>query len=163
VTPPRASSPRRGEAGYSLLELTVAAALASGFAIVLSSASISYFGFLNDLRARTDNLRSANMVRARMLSDAKSASDAVCSDGTTLLLNTGGGLTQVEYTASAGNLLRWYSVTDRTVEIADRVSGLTCNSLGDGLEVDLEMGSDQQPFHLYFHLAESPPAGGGGT
>jgi hypothetical protein len=162
---PADSSRARAQAGYSLLELTVAAALASGFAIVLSSASIGYLGFLGDLRSRTDNLRSANTIRARMLADTKNASEAVCSDGSTLLLtaDSGGGPTQVEYTASAGNLLRWYSVSNRTVEVADRVGSLSCSSLARGLEVDLEMGNEQQPFHLYLHLSEGPPPGGGGA
>jgi len=155
---------RRGEAGYTLLELMVASLLATAFALALSSAGIVYFGLLGDLQLRTDDARAVNVIRARMIADTRAASDAVCSDGETLLLtlDNGGATTQVEYTASGGKLLRWYSVPDRTVPLAEHITGLACTGLGDrGLELVLAMGGNAGASHLYLHIAEKPPEGAG--
>lgn len=155
---------RPDEAGYTLLELIVASFLASAFAVAMSSVGTVYFKLINDLRTRTDDSRAVNVIRARMIADVKGASDAVCSDGESLLLtrDNGGVSSQVEYTASGGKLLRWYSVPDRTVALAERVHSLSCTGLGEhGLEVELAMGTGSDLSRLYLHLAKKPPEGAG--
>jgi prepilin-type N-terminal cleavage/methylation domain-containing protein len=160
----RAPRRRSHEAGYTLLELIVASVLASTFAVAMSSVGTAYFKLIEDLRVRTDASRAVNVIRARMIADVKGASDAVCSDGKTLLLtlDDGGVLSQVEYTASAGKLLRWYSVPDRAVALAERVNVMTCTALGErGVELELAVGPIANPSHLYLHLAETLPEGEG--
>jgi hypothetical protein len=71
------------------------------------------------------------------------------------VLFTFGGGTQVEYTASGGNLVAWQSLHDRHVSLVDDVTSLQCNDLGeDGLEVEMALGDAEHPFHVYFHVAE---------
>jgi hypothetical protein len=127
---------------------------------VIASASSTFFGMLDDLRVRADHLRDANVIRARMLGDARATSEAVCAGGDALQFSAGAGagLTQVEYTASDGTLLRWLSTNDRQTPLADDVTSLECNDLGErGLEVELAMGGASHPFHFYFHVARQPP------
>jgi len=160
----RAPRRRPQEAGYTLLELIVASLLASTFAVAMSSVGTVYFKLIEDLRVRTDDSRALNVIRARMIADVKGASEAVCSDGETLLLtlDKDGVVSQVEYTASGGKLLRWYSAPDRTVALAERVNAMTCTGLGErGLELELAVGPSAEPSRLYLHLAETPPEGGG--
>jgi prepilin-type N-terminal cleavage/methylation domain-containing protein len=160
----RAAGPSRRAAGYTLLELMAASTLASVFAVVMASASSTFFALLGDLGERTWNLREADVVRTRIVADAKGADEAACSDGSTLLLTFGNGMaaSQIQYTASDGALLRWLSVTDREVSLAD-VGAVTCTDLGvRGVEIDLETGSDDHPFRVYVHVAKKPGGGGGG-
>jgi prepilin-type N-terminal cleavage/methylation domain-containing protein len=141
-------------AGYTLIELTVASTVMSLFAIAISSASAMYFGLLDDVAVRTENARNANLIRARMIGDAKGAT-AVCAGGGVVHFDD--GARQVEYSASDGALLRWVSATDRDTPIAERVNGLTCSDHGErGLEVDLALGTAEYPFYVYFHLAAAP-------
>lgn len=155
-----ANGQRARQAGFSLLELIVASLLASTFALAVSSASTVFFKLLNDLRVRTEETRAVNVIRGRMIADVKASSEAVCSDGETLLLtmDSGGAPSQVEYSASGGKLLRWYSVPDRTLTLAERVTALSCTALGErGVEIELGLGEETDPSHLYIHLSEEPP------
>jgi prepilin-type N-terminal cleavage/methylation domain-containing protein len=157
-----ATSPRvRTQAGYTVIELMVASLLLGIFAIALSSASTVYLGLLADLQQRTDDTRTVNVIRARMIADLKASSEAACSDGQTLLLtlDQDGVTSQVEYTASGGKLLRWYSVPDRTLALANRVTELACTGLGErGLELEVGVGASARPSHLYVHVAAAPEA-----
>jgi len=137
------------------LELTVACTLASVFAILIGSASSMYFGLMDDLQARTENLRTANVVRGRMLGDARRAANSACSDGNSVLFTFDGGA-QVEYTASGGNLLAWQSVRDRHVALADRVMSFACADHGsEGLELVVSLGDEQRLSHVYMHIAQA--------
>jgi hypothetical protein len=147
--------------GYTLLELTVASTLASVFAILIGSASSMFFGLMDDLQVRTENLRNANVIRASMIGDARRAESSVCPDGNSLLFTFDGG-TQVEYTASGGNLLAWQSVRDRHVALANRVMSFACADHGsEGLELVVSLGDEQRRSHVYMHIAQAEEEEGG--
>jgi prepilin-type N-terminal cleavage/methylation domain-containing protein len=159
VTPRAARAHRCSERGHTLLELTVASTIVSIFAVVLASASTAFFGLLDDLHARAQNLRSANMIRARLLGDARATTTATCAGGAALQFQAGegAGVSQIEYTTSEGTLLRWVSTTDRQTALAEHVSSLACDDLGErGLEVDVVLGAAERPLYLYFHVARPP-------
>ncbi len=146
---------RRG--GYSLLELTVATTLLSTFALVMSAVSTTYFGLLGDLDVWTENLRDANVIRARIIGDAKRAFSSTCSDTEHVMFTLGeeAGV-QVEYSARSGNLIRWQSLHDRELALGERVSGLVCTDLGSaGLELQIAIGDEEHPFQLYVHVAQA--------
>jgi type II secretory pathway component PulJ len=154
-----------GASGHTLLELMIATTLISLFAILIGVVSSAYFGLLTDMQKRTENVREANIVRARMIGDAKRAASAVCSSTTTVLFTIGeGGLeTQVEYATSGGSLLRWVSAPERQVRLVEGITALACTDGGDeGLEVDLDMGTSREPYHLYLHFSTKPPDDEGG-
>jgi hypothetical protein len=106
---------------------------------------------------RARQLRSAGVIRARLLGDARSTTGVACAGSDALQFEAGAGLTQIEYTASDGKLLRWLSTTDRQTPLADDVTDLECNDLGEqGLELELSLGGTEHPFHFYFHVSEYP-------
>ena len=145
---------RRSVRGYTLLELTVACTIASIFTILIGSASTMYFGLMDDLQTRTENLRNANVIRARMIGDARRATTSVCSDGDSILFTFDGGA-QTEYSASGGSLLAWQSIHDRHVALADHVTSLGCADHGqEGLEVLVALGDEDHVSHVYMHIAQ---------
>ena len=158
---PRRSGRRARACGYTLLELTVASTLASIFTILIGSASSTFFGLMEDLRLRTQNLSNANMVRARMIGDVRRAASVVCSDAHTVQFTFDGG-EQSEYTESGNKVVAWQSVHDRHVVVVEPAVSVDCGDLGDeGLEFVVTLGDSQHPFYVYLHVAQIPEDEGG--
>lgn len=140
--------------GATLVELMVATALFAVLGVLLLSAGGTMAEVFASQQSRTAMATGANVVRTRILGDARSATGAGCADSSTLSITV--GTTIVEYSVSDGELLRWSLPPDHSSLVAENVSSLSCTSYGaDGVLLDLDLGSAESPYHLYVRISDT--------
>ncbi len=115
---------------------------------------------------RTQHIRASdaivlNVMRARVLADARESTRAFCSGAERVVFNiedTGGNpLFVTEYSVEEGKLVRWRTPPDKSFVLADEAQTLDCTSLGgEGTEVSVLLGKASSPSHFYFMVGELP-------
>jgi hypothetical protein len=145
---------RATERGTTLVELMVGTVLFAVLGVLLLSAGGTMAEVFASQQSRTAMATGTNVVRTRILGDARSATAAGCADGSTLSITV--GTTLVEYSVSNGELLRWSLPPDHASLVAENVSSLSCTSYGaDGVLVDVDLGTTESPYHLYVRISDT--------
>lgn len=154
----RNSQSRDTERGHTLIEVMVASTLFVVFIAGLYGATGVLFSLLDMQRDRTETLLAMNVVRARLVADARGVSSIACVGADTLELSTvgGGPPRTVEYSSDGVHLVRWASVDNKDYYVADGLSGISCQTLsgGAGVEVAMTFGDAPDQFALYMTLLE---------
>lgn len=149
---------RKGERGHTLIEVIVSSTLFVVFIAGLYGATGVLFSLLDIQRDRTETLLAMNVVRARIVADARGVSSIGCVGSDTLELSTvgDGPPRTVEYSSDGAHLVRWASVDNKDYYVADGLSGISCQTLsgGAGVEVSMTFGEAPDQFALYVTLLE---------
>lgn len=146
----------RGQKGFSLVELLITSTL---FALVLMAVMTSGSVFsqvLFEQNHRTLAASDANVVRTRILGDARVATSFLCADTATLSMDIGpGGSTVVQYWVEDERLVRWTLPPDQTSLVAEDVATLSCTALGaDDVSVAIALGAAQNLFGLNVRISQ---------
>lgn len=146
------------ERGHTLIEVMVASTLFVVFIAGLYGATGVLFSLLDIQRDRTSTLLAMNVVRARLVADARGVSSVGCIGSGTLELSTvgGGPPHTVEYRSDGTHLVRWASVGNKDYYVADGLSTISCQALSGGAGVELSMifGDAPDQFALHVTLLE---------
>jgi len=148
---------RRHQHGVTLIELMISTTLMATLSVFMLSAGTEFSQTLLEQEHRTDVYTQANVLRSRVLGDARRAASVLCpnSDTFSLTLLTVPP-TFVEYHVIDGDLMRWSLPPDHEVLVAEDVETLSCTSLGlDGLFVSVAMGTTDHPFHMHVRVSST--------
>jgi len=141
--------------GHTLIEVMVASTLFVVFIAGLYGASGVLFSLLDIQRDRTETLMAMNVVRARLVADARGVSNVGCVGSNTLELSTvgGGPPHSVEYSSDGVHLVRWESIDNKDYFVADGVSNISCETLSGGAGVEVAVTFGAAPDHFALHLS----------
>lgn len=148
---------RTSQSGHTLLEVMVASTVFVVFIVGLYGATGVLFSLFDIQKTRTDTMIAMNVVRARLISDARGVSSVSCIASDTLELSTvgGGPPRTVEYHTDGAHLVRWASADNKNYFVADGVSDVRCQTLGaGGVEVSVIFGEAPDRFALHLSLLE---------
>jgi Tfp pilus assembly protein PilV len=148
---------RRGERGTTLMELMIAAVLATVVAMFLAALTSALAQQGASVEQGTSDLTQAQLARGRLLIDAKAATSIVCgaSDTFNVTIGVAPSATLIEYRRTGSNLIRWNSSTDSNIIVALQLRDIVCTDLGaDGVEVTMTFGTEANPMRLFVAAAE---------
>jgi prepilin-type N-terminal cleavage/methylation domain-containing protein len=150
-------TPGHRQRGMTLVELMIATTVMASLSVFMLSAGQDFSETLVEQQQRTDVYTRANVLRMRLLGDARRASSAICPDSDTLSITLSTDpSTFVEYYVANGDLVRWTLPPDHESLIAEDVQSITCTSLGtDGLFVSVEMGTADHPYHMHVRVSDT--------
>jgi prepilin-type N-terminal cleavage/methylation domain-containing protein len=157
ITHNQSTPVRADQRGHTLIEVMVASTLFVVFIVGLYGATGVLFSLLDVQKDRTETMMAMNVVRSRILADARGVSNIGCISSNTLeLTTTGGGPPRtVEYRTDGVHLVRWASADNKDYFVADGVSDIDCRSLGgSGVEVSVVFGTAPDQFALHVSLLE---------
>jgi len=154
----RRAHTRHHQRGHTLIEVVVASTLFVVFIAGLYGATGVLFSLLDIQRDRADKLMAMNVVRARVIADARGVTSIGCLGSGTLELSThGGGPPQsVEYSSDGSHLVRWASVDNKNYYVSDGVRAVSCQTMstGAGVQLSLTFGAGPDQFALYLSVLE---------
>jgi len=148
---PHDAGRRDGQSGHTLIEVLVASTIFVIFVAGLYGATGVLFSLLDIQRDRTGTLVAMNVVRSRVVADARGATSVSCAGSNTLELATIGGA--VEYSSDGAHLVRWESVGNKDYFVADGISGIQCQVLGGGAGVEVSMTFGEAPDQFALHVS----------
>ena len=144
-----------GQRGHTLIEVVVASTLFVVFIAGLYGATGVLFSLLDIQRDRTDTLMTMNVVRTRLVADARGVTSIGCIGSNTLELSTvgGGPPHSVEYRSDGTHLVRWASADNKDYYVADDLTAISCQPLSGGAGVQLSLTFGGAPDHFALHVS----------